>query len=218
MMTAFLFLTALFVVAAGPGCELTLVHVKYGGGGDWYGNPSALGNLAAAVKQRTRIAICDKALDLDLTDDRLYDYPFLYLNGHGNIVFTDTEARRLREFLENGGFLLADDNYGMDLPFRREMKKVFPDLKWVELPFNHPIFHSFYEFPNGLPKIHEHDGGPPRGYALLLRDRVVVFYSLNTDLGDGWEDPDVHNDPPEVREAALKMGVNIIAWFLGYGK
>ncbi|MFC1513702.1 DUF4159 domain-containing protein, partial [candidate division KSB1 bacterium] len=140
--------------------------------------------------------------------------PYIYMTGHGNVKFTDNEAARLKKYLESGGFLHADDNYGMDEFFRREMKKVFPDNEWVELPFNHEIYHCFFDFDEGIPKIHEHDGGPGHGLALFHKGRMVVFYSLNTDLGDGWEDPDVHNDPENVREAALKMGTNVVIYAL----
>ena len=153
-------------------------------------------------------------MQISLKSPELFDYPYLYLNGHGNIKFDDRQVEVLRRYLDEGGFLHADDNYGMDKSFRREMQKVFPDAEFVELPFDFPIYHSVFDFPNGLPKVHEHDGGPPLGLGLFSRGRLVVFYSLNTDLGDGWEDSEVHNDPEEVRIQALKMGVNIFVYGL----
>jgi len=149
-------------------------------------------------------------------DDQLYSCPLLFLTGHGRIFFSQSEAERLRSYLTNGGFLYADDDYGMDEHFRREMKKVFPDKEMVELPFSHPIYHVLYDFPNGLPKIHEHDGGPPKGFGYFHDGRLVVFYSFNTNISDGWADADVHGDPPNVREAALKMGANIVLHALIY--
>jgi hypothetical protein len=144
----------------------------------------------------------------------LFRYPYLYMNGHGTVSFTDEEVARLREYFELGGFLHADDNYGMDKTFRREILKVFPESRWVELPFSHPIYHSHFDFPHGLPKIHEHDGKPPQGLGLFLGERLCVFYTYECDLGDGWEDLDVHNDPVQKHQAALKMGTNIIVWRL----
>ena len=149
-----------------------------------------------------------------LKSPELFRHPYLYLNGHGNIIFDEEEAIRLRKYLSEGGFLHADDNYGMDAGFRREMKKVFPDKEFVEIPFDFPIYHSVFDFPDGLPKVHEHDGGPPKGLGIFVDGRLVVFYSLNTDLGDGWEDPQVHKDPEPIRESALRMGVNIFFYAL----
>jgi hypothetical protein len=189
--------------------------LKYGGGGDWYSNPSSLRNLLAEVNKRTSIKAEPQERIITLMDEDLANLPFLFITGHGNIRFTDEEARRLREYLLAGGFLHVDDNFGIDPSFRREVKKVFPNRPLEELPFSHPIYHCFYDFPNGLPKIHEHAGGPPHGYG--IRDdsgRVVLFYSFNTDLSDGWESPEVHKDPPEAREAALKMGLNIVVYAL----
>jgi len=192
----------------------TIARLKYGGGGDWYGNQSSISNLLEYIQKNTDIDVNLQEARVEISDDALFSYPYIYMTGHGNVRFTDPEVERLRKYLTNGGFLHADDNYGMDTYLRREMKKVFPDKEWVELPFNHEIYHSHFDFPNGIPKIHEHDGGPGHGLALFHEGRMVVFYSFNTDLGDGWEDPDVHNDPPEVREAALKMGVNIVVYVL----
>ncbi|MFA5436171.1 MAG: DUF4159 domain-containing protein, partial [Candidatus Neomarinimicrobiota bacterium] len=144
----------------------------------------------------------------------LFQYSFIYMNGHGNVLFSEKEVRRLRHYLENGGFLHADDNYGMDASFRREMKKIFPEKDWVELPFDHPIYHQLFPFPGGLPKVHEHDNKPPQGLGLFHQGRLLVFYTYECDLGDGWEDVSVHHDPPEIHEAALKMGANIFLYHL----
>jgi len=192
----------------------TIARLKYGGGGDWYGNQSSINNLLEYIKKNTNIVVNTTEVRADVSDDALFSFPYLYMTGHGTVRFSDAEAARLRKYLTNGGFLHADDNYGMNESFRTEMKKVFPDKDWVELPFNHEIYHCYYDFPNGIPKIHEHDGGPGHGLALFHNGRMIVYYSFNTDLGDGWEDPDVHKDPPEVRESALKMGVNIVYYVL----
>jgi len=149
---------------------------------------------------------------VSLLDDKLYQFPFLFMTGHGNISFSDEEVRRLRHYLQSGGFLYADDDYGMDESFRREMKKVFPNSELVELPFDHPIYHCFYDFPSGLPKIHEHYEGPPKGYGIFIGGRMVVFYTYNSNISDGWTDR--YNDPPEIREQAIRMGINIITYFL----
>jgi hypothetical protein len=208
-------LLGLSLAASAPAEPFVIGKVKYGGGGDWYANPSSLRNLLAEVNARTTIGAAPQERVVTLMDDDLADYPFLFITGHGNLRFTDEEARRLREYLLTGGFLHVDDNYGIDPAFRREVRRVFPNRPLEELPFSHPLYRCFYEFPRGLPKIHEHAGGPPHGYG--IRDdagRVVLFYSFNTDLSDGWESPEVHNDPPEVREAALKMGLNIVVYAL----
>lgn len=191
-----------------------VAKLKYGGGGDWYSNRSSLPNLIAAVRERTSLDIADEPGVVTPLDRELYSYSYIFATGHGSIQFTQEEAAKLREYLLRGGFLHVDDNYGMDPHFRKAVKVLFPDRELVELPFSHPIYHCFYDFPSGLPKIHEHYGGPPHGYAILDKGRVVLFYSFNTDLGDGWESPEVHNDPPEKREAALRMGVNILMYAL----
>ena len=190
----------------------SIARVHYDGGGDWYGDPSSIPNLLNFINENTSIAVNLEEVKIKLTDSDLYYYPFLYLTGHGNIRFSEDEVGILREYLKKGGFLHADDNYGMDKSFRREMKRVFPEKEWVELSYNHEIFHTFYEFPNGLPKIHEHDGKPAQALGLFEGERLIVFYTYETDLGDGWEDIEVHKDPQYLHEAALKMGVNII-WF-----
>ncbi len=192
----------------------TIARVKYGGGGDWYSDPSSLPNLLEFIREHTNIRTDKKEAIVKLDDEGLFSHPYIYITGHGNIRFTDNEIRNLRSYLLGGGFLHADDNYGMDKSFRREMKHVFPNKDFVEIPFSHRIYSCLFSFQNGLPKIHEHDGGPPRGYALFHEGRMVCFYSLNTDLGDGWEDREVHNDPEEKRVKALKMGTNIVFWAL----
>jgi hypothetical protein len=192
----------------------TIAQLKYRGGGDWYANPTALPNLLRAVRERTDIEVADRPATVSLEDEDLFLYPMIHMTGHGRVVFSDTEAATLRRYLERGGFLWADDNYGMDRYLREQLDRVLPGAPLVELPFDHEIYHSFYDLPSGLPKIHEHDGGPPHGYGAFLDGRLVVFYSFNTDIGDGLEDAEVHNDPPEKHEAALKMGVNIVAYAL----
>ena len=194
---------------AGP---VTIARLRYDGGGDWYANPSSLPNLLAELRERTGIRTAEREVAVRATDPALRDHPFIYMTGHGNVRFTDEERLALRRHLLGGGFLHADDNYGMDESFRREMGRVFPDRELVELPPDHPVFHAPYEFPDGLPKIHEHDGAPPRAFGIFDRGRLVVIYTWETDLGDGWEDPDVHGDPPEIREQALRMGVNIFVF------
>lgn len=194
------------------GAKLTIVQVQYGGGGDWYANPSGLPNLLRAIRQRTGLDVSDRPLQLKLTDPNLWSHPYIYLTGHGNIRFTDEEIVILRKYLDAGGFLHADDNYGLDSSFRRELKRVFPGDALVELPVDHPVYHALYDFPRGLPKIHQHDGKPAQGLAIVRDGRVVVFYSYESDLGNGWENPDIHNDAPQAREAALRMGVNLFLY------
>ncbi len=191
-----------------------VARVHYDGGGDWYSDPSSLVNLQRAASQALGIPMAARETTVRLTDPDLFRHPYLYMTGHGNIVFSDEEAARLRDYLLSGGFLHADDNYGMDKSFRREVHKVFPDRELVEIPFTNPIYHMVYDFPNGLPKIHYHDGLPAQGFGIVVDGRVVLFYSYQCDLGDGWEDPEVHHDPEAKRQAALHMGVNLIAYAL----
>jgi hypothetical protein len=192
----------------------TIARLKYGGGGDWYWGASAIPNMLKFLKENTNIPVNEKEVRVSVTDDDLFSYPFLFLTGHGNIKFTDQEKERLRNYLTHGGFLFTNDSYGLKKAFFREMKRVFPDKDLVELPFSHGIYHCYYDFPDGLPKIHKHDEKPPQGFGLFHEGRLVVFFVYESDIGDGWEDPQVHNDPQEKREAALKMGVNIITWVL----
>jgi hypothetical protein len=192
--------------------RLAVARLQYDGGGDWYANPSSLPNLISAIAERTTLKVERTEGRVTLTDDRLWDYPFLHATGHGNIRFSDEEIARLREYLARGGFLHVSDNYGMDTSFRREIRRVFPDRPLVDVPLSHPIYHLVYDFPKGLPKIHEHDGKPAQGLGIFLGDRLAVFYDYQCDLGDGWEDPDVHKDPPQLHEAALRMGVNLFVY------
>jgi len=196
------------------GQEFSIARVNYGGGGDWYCDPSSIPNILSYLTKNTSIKAAHDEYRIKLTTKELRGHPYLYMTGHGNIRFTNEEIIQLREYLMGGGFLHTDDNYGLNTSFRREMKRVFPDRDFVELPHDHAVFHSFFDMPNGLPKIHEHDGKPPQLFALYNEDRIMVIYSYESDLGDGWEDEEVHNDPPELRVAALQMGVNIIYFAL----
>ena len=194
------------------GAQLQFARLKYEGGGDWYNDPDAVPNLAKELNSRTNIRALTDEAQVGLLDEKLYQYPFLFMTGHGNISFSDDEVNRLRQFLETGGFLYADDDYGMDAAFRREMARVFPNSQLVELGLDHPIYHQVYEFPNGLPKIHEHAEGPPHGYGIFVGGRMVAFYTFNTNISDGWTV--AHKDPPEVREQAFRMGINIVSYFI----
>ncbi len=191
----------------------TIARLKYSGGGDWYNNPSCIPNLLTFLSENTNLNTADDEVRLGIMDETLFSYPVLFMTGHGRINFTPIEVKRLRDYLTGGGFLYADDDYGMDVHFKREIAKVFPDHELVEIPFSHGIFHSHYDF-NGLPKIHEFDGGPPKAYGIFYNNRLVVFYSANTNISDGWADPQVHGDSPIIRETALKMGLNIIIYAL----
>ena len=182
------------------GQAFSIARVHYGGGGDWYSDPSSLPNLIAYIKKNTSIIIEQDEYQLKLTDSGLKNHSFLYITGHGNIRFTDDEIIILRDYLINGGFLHADDNYGMDESFRREMKRVFPSKESLELPHDHDIYNVYFDLPNGLPKIHEHDGKPAQGLGLFEKNRLIAFYSYESDLGDGWEDQTVHNNPMEIRQ------------------
>ncbi len=192
----------------------TIARVKYNGGGDWYNDPDVIPNLLRFMAEHTNVLVANDQRIVELTDENLFSYPVLYLTGHGNIVFSDEEVRRLRAYLIGGGFLYADDDYGMDKAFRREIKKVFPDRDLVELPLSHPIYRAHFSFPDGLPKIHEHNGKPPQGFGIFHEGRLVVYYTYETNISDGWADPDVHHDPPEVRRKALEMGTNIMVYAL----
>ena len=192
--------------------RLTVARLQYDGGGDWYANPSSLPNLLAAIRERTSFPVERTEARVTIMDGRLWDYPFLHMTGHGNVALSDAEVVRLREYLLRGGFLHADDNYGLDESFRREMKRVFPDRELVDVPLSHPIYHAVYEMPRGLPKIHEHDGKPARGFGIFIGDRLAVFYSYSSDLGNGWEDPETYHDPPALHEAALRMGINLFVY------
>lgn len=204
---------ASLIPASGTGrAPLTIGRLHYDGGGDWYANPSSLPNLLAAIRQRTALPVAARERVVTLDGPDLWEVPYLYMTGHGNVRFSDPQIRTLRRYLEAGGFLHADDNYGMDQSFRREIQRVFPDRPLVEVPLDHPIYHAVYDFPQGLPKIHEHDGLPAQGFGIFIGKRLAVYYSYQSDLGDGWEDPEVHHDPEPVREQALRMGVNLFVY------
>jgi hypothetical protein len=208
-----LIIFALLTVSAISQAQLTRIAlVKYGGGGDWYSDPTALPNLIEFCNRQMNTNIHPEPSTVEIGSPELFNFPFLHLTGHGNIVLSENEALNLRRYLEGGGFLHVDDNYGLDEYFRREIKKVFPDRELIELPASHPIFHQKYSFKDGLPKIHEHDNKPPQAFGIFIEDRMVCLYTYETDLGDGWEDAAVHNNPPELREIALKMGTNIISF------
>lgn len=191
---------------------LKVALLKYNGGGDWYANPTALPNLVAFANTNLKTNIYIEHDEVEVGSPELFSYPFVHMTGHGNVVFSDQEADNLRNYLLAGGFLHIDDNYGMDPYIRPAMKKVFPELDFVELPFSHPIYHQQYDFAKGLPKIHKHDEKPTQGFGLIYEGRLICFYSYETDLGDGWEDPEVHNDPEEKRQKALQMGANILQY------
>jgi len=190
--------------------EIAVMHYK--GGGDWYSNPTALPNLIQFCNANIDTALNPKAATVTPDSPELFNYPYVYLTGHGNVFFSDKDAKNLRNYLLSGGFLHVDDNYGLDPYFRKAIKKVFPDKTLKPLAANHPIFSSAYKFPQGLPKIHVHDGKNPQFYALTHEERIILVYSFESDLGNGWEDPEVHNDPEDVRQKALKMGANIIKY------
>jgi len=194
--------------------SFSIARVHYSGGGDWYSDPSSLPNLLNYLNSNTPMSAHPEEFRIKLTDDDANQYPYLYMTGHGNVRFTDDEVIALRSILMNSGFLHADDNYGMDESFRREMRRVFPNKDLVTLPHDHPIFSSYYQMLNGLPKVHEHDNHLPQALALFEGDRMIMLYTYESDLGDGWEDANVHHDPLPIREASLKMGVNIIYFAL----
>ncbi|MDW7681865.1 MAG: DUF4159 domain-containing protein, partial [bacterium] len=189
-----------------------IARVKYHGGGDWYNDPSAIPNLLKFIEQNSNLLTASDEQRVELIDPKLFSFPALFLTGHGRITFSEQEAVNLRKYLIHGGFLYADDDYGMDQYFRQELKKVFPDKELVEIPIDHPIYQQPFQFARGLPKIHEHDGGPPQGFGMFHQGRMIVYYTYNTNISDGWPDPDVHNNPEEVRRRALQMGVNIFMY------
>tara|TARA_B100002052_G_C15885179_1_gene601196 strand:- start:3286 stop:3930 length:645 start_codon:yes stop_codon:yes gene_type:complete len=194
--------------------KFSIARIHYGGGGDWYSDPSSIPNLLDFLDKNTSISVNSEEIRIKLTDSDASFYPYLYLTGHGNIRFTNEEIIILRSMLINGAFLHADDNYGMDKSFRRELKRLFPNKDLVSLPNDHPIFSSYYMIESGLPKIHEHDNMPPQALGLFEKNRLILLYTYESDLGDGWEDESVHKDPWEIREKALKMGTNIIHYVL----
>lgn len=208
-----LFISALISISATTN-SYKIAKLKYNGGGDWYANKTSLTNLISFCNKNLHTSINKREDVVEVGSTKLFNYPFVHMTGHGNVVFSTAEAQNLRTYLIGGGFLHIDDNYGMDQYVRLEMKKVFPELSFIELPFSHPIYHQKYDFNNGLPKVHEHDNKPPQGFGLIYEGKLVCFYSFESDLGNGWEDPEIHNDPEEIREKALKMGANILSFAL----
>ena len=211
--TAVLAILALLVAFHNPTYKMG--KLKYGGGGDWYGNRTALSNLIEFCNKNLATNFYEDEEVVDVGSAELFNYPFVYMTGHGNVIFSDQEANNLRRYLAGGGFLHIDDNYGLDKFIRPQMKKVFPELSFVELPANHKIYNQKFKFPNGLPKIHEHDGKRPQGFALIWKNRIVCFYTYECDLGNGWEDFGTYpSDSQESRLKALKMGANLVQYAL----
>ncbi|HOY30423.1 MAG TPA: DUF4159 domain-containing protein [Bacteroidales bacterium] len=207
-----IFLISFFFITSLSAQNVQIALMKYKGGGDWYANPSSLNNLIKFCNQNLNTNLNLDYATVEVGSAELFNYPFVHLTGHGNVVFSNQEANNLRNYLVSGGFLHVSDNYGIDLFIRREMKKVFPELDFVELPFSHPVYHQKYDFPNGVPKVHEHDSKPPQGFGLIYEGRLVCFYDYECDLGDGWEDKDVHKDSDATRQKALQMGANLIQY------
>jgi hypothetical protein len=202
------------IIYSQPKGDFQIARLKYQGGGDWYNDPSAEVNLLNFIQQNTNIKVDARYQFVDLYSDEIFSYPFLFMTGHGNVVFSKDEVFRLRTYLENGGFLYIDDDYGLDNAVRREMKKVFPQDDFVELPFSYELYHSFYKFESGPPKTHEHDKKTPQGFGIFINNRLAVYYTYESNPSDGWADAEVHDNPPEKREEALKFGTNIIIWAL----
>ncbi|HQV01286.1 MAG: DUF4159 domain-containing protein [Bacteroidia bacterium] len=215
---AFIFAACLCIqitFAAEPAYKIGLL--KYNGGGDWYANlETSLKNLINFCNKNLNTNISNEQAVVEVGNPEIFNYPFVHMTGHGNVIFNAQEVQNLRNYLMGGGFLHISDSYGIDPYIRREMKKVFPELDFVEVPFNHAIYHQKFNFDNGLPKIHEHDGSNPKGFALVFKGRIICFYDFECDLGDGWENAEVHNDPEEKRQAALKMGANIISYAFSF--
>lgn len=214
-------LLSFFILSAGwlqAQSSFQVAVLKYSGGGDWYANPTALPNLVEFSNQQLGMNISPEVAEVDVGSPELFTYPFVHMTGHGNVVFSNSDRENLRKYLLNGGFLHIDDNYGMDEFIRQELEKLFPELELTEVPSTHPIYHQKYDFPNGLPKIHEHDDKGPQGLGLFHEGRLIVYYTYECDLGDGWEDPEVHNDSQDTRLKALRMGANILQFaFTGGG-
>ncbi|MBS1557629.1 MAG: DUF4159 domain-containing protein [Bacteroidetes bacterium] len=207
------FLIFSILIWANPLCaQLKIGKLKYNGGGDWYANKTALPNLIHFCNQELGTRLQEEEDVVEVGSSSIFNYPYLYMTGHGNVVFSPTEAENLRKYLLSGGFLHVDDNYGLDKFFRLEIKKVFPESELIEVPFSHPIYHQKYDFANGLPKIHEHDGKPAQGFGIFQGGRLVLFYSYECDLGNGWEDQKTYNDPESKRQEALRMGANLISF------
>jgi hypothetical protein len=193
---------------------LQIGRVKYSGGGDWYNDPSAEVNLLNFISENTNVKTNPNYVSVDLETNEIFNFPLTFLTGHGNIVLSDKNVKTLREYFENGGFMYVDDDYGLDNSLKRELKKVFPNSELIEIPFDHQIYHSFYDFNNGPPKTHEHDNKQPKGYGLFFGERMVLYYTVESNPSDGWANQDVHNDPEEKRIEALKFGTNIIVYAL----
>lgn len=199
-------------VANAQADKIRIAKLQYGGGGDWYANKTALPNLAKFCNEQLGTNIDEEDAVVQVGSPELFDYSYVYMTGHGNVVFSPAEAENLRKYLTSGGFLHIDDNYGLNAYIRLEMKKVFPELEFIELPVNHPVYHQKFEFPKGIPKIHEHDNKPPQGFGLIYEGKLVCYFSYESDLGNGWEDQRLYNDPQEVRLQALRMGANLITY------
>jgi len=191
-----------------------IARLKYNGGGDWYNDPSAEVNLLRFISQNTNLRVKAEYKFVDISSEEIFSYPFLFMTGHGNVVFSKDNAARLRKYFENGGFLYIDDDYGLNKAIRREMKKVFPEKDFIELPFSHGIYNIMYDFSSGPPKTHKHDENPPQGFGIFVDRRLAVYYTYESNPSDGWADPDVHKDPQNKREEALKFGTNIVLWAL----
>ncbi len=205
-------MVAVWVLVTPSFAQMKIAKLKYNGGGDWYANKTALPNLIAFCNQAMGTSIQPEEEVVEVSSPSLFDYPYVYMTGHGNVLFSPEEATNLRNYLIAGGFLHVDDNYGLDKFFRLELKKVFPELELVEIPFTHPVYHQKFDFPKGLPKIHEHDGKPAQGFGIFYQGRLVLFYSYECDLGNGWEDQRIYNDPETKLQEALKMGANLISF------
>lgn len=199
---------------AAASSDFKIARLKYSGGGDWYNDPQEEVNLLNFIEKNTLIGTDPAYEFISIDDDRFFSFPFIFMTGHGNVVFSDSEVRRLRTYLENGGFLYADDDYGMDKAFRREIKKVFPEQELAELPFSHGLYHCQYEFPYGPPKVHAHDDKTAQGFGLFFKSRLVVYYTYESNPSDGWNDPELHNDTPEKHLEALRFGTNVVVWAL----
>ena len=209
-----LFLLGLLNVTLFAQAGFQIARVKYSGGGDWYNDPSGEVNLLNFVKEKTNIKVIPEYTFVDVSTDDIYKYPALFLTGHGTVKFSESDAARLRDYLNKGGFLYVDDDYGLDKSFRREVKKVFPHKDLVELPFNYELYHIVYDFPSGPPKIHKHNGKRPQGFGIFIGKRLALYYTYESNPADGWVDPEVHKDPPSIRKLALKFGVNLVTWIL----
>ncbi len=213
MKSVVLFCLLLFLPLSGFSFQWVIVQYK---SGDWYNARPSVMNLLKELEKRTTIEVDHKIPELSLEDERIFEYSFLFLNGHVPVVMNSKEKDFLRRYILNGGFLFINDDYGIDKSVREILSEVFPDYPLQDIPYNHPIYHSLYDFPAGLPKIHEHDGGAPRGMGIVINSRVCVFYAFNADIADGWDDESVHNDPMEKREQALRMGINIVIYALSH--